>query len=109
MKKLIVQSMFAMVIGVAMVSLSYAADLTESPTPKMVNGDLLKIDGDYYVVKELRDAGKEIRFHVDKTTNLEGTFKVGDKVEVQATGPSRPFKSGFVDHAVSIKHVQSTK
>ena len=35
MKKLIVQFMFAMVIGVAMVTLSYAADLTESPTPKV--------------------------------------------------------------------------
>ena len=107
MKKLIVQFMFAMVIGVAMVSLSYAADLTESPTPKTVKGDLLKIEGEFYVVKEM--SGKEIRLHVDKTTALDGAIKVGDKVEVQATEPPRPYKSGFVDHAVSIKHVQPTK
>ena len=96
-----------LVIGVAMVSLSYAADLTESPAPKTVKGDLLKIDGEFYVVKEM--AGKEIRLHADKTTVLDGAIKVGDKVEVQTTESSRPYKSGFVDHAVSIKHVQPTK
>ena len=107
MKKLIVQFMFAMVIGVAMISLSYAADLTESPTPKMITGDLLKIDGDFYVVKDM--AGKQTRLHADKTTVFDGATKVGDKVEVQATDPPRPYKTGFVDHAVSIKHVQPTK
>ena len=40
MKKLIVQFMFAMVIGVSMISLSYAADLNESPTLKTIKGDL---------------------------------------------------------------------
>ena len=107
MKSLIVQFMFAMVLGVAMISLSYAADLTESPTPKMITGDLLKIDGDFYVVKDM--AGKQTRLHADKTTVLDGTIKVGDKVEVQATDPPRPYKTGFVDHAVSIKHVLPTK
>ena len=107
MKKLIVQFMFAMVIGVAMVSLSYAADLTESPTPKTIKGELLKVDGDFYVVKDM--AGKETRLHADKTTVLDGAIHPGDKVEVQAIEPPRPYKSGFVDHAVSIKHVQPTK
>ena len=107
MKKLFVQFMFAMVIGVTMVSLSYAADLTESPTPKTVKGDLLKIDGEFYVVKDM--AGKQIRLHTDKTTVLDGAIKVGDKVEVQATESSRPYKTGFVGHAMSIKHVQPTK
>ena len=107
MKKLIVQFMFAMVIGVAVVSLSYAADLTESPTPKTIKGELLKIDGEFYVVKDM--AGKEIRLHVDKTTVLDGAIKAGDNVQVQATDGSRPYKIGFVDHAVSITHVQPTK
>ena len=98
MKKLIVQFMFAMVIGVAMVSLSYAADLTESPAPKTVKGDLLKIDGEFYVVKDM--AGKEIRLHVDKTTTMDGAIKSGDKVEAQATEKN---------HAVSIKHAPPTK
>jgi hypothetical protein len=107
MKTLIAQFMFAMVIGAAMISLSYAADLTESPTPKMIKGDLLKIDGEFFVAKDM--AGKETRLHADKTTVLDGAIKVGDKVEVQATEPSRPYKNGFVDDAVSIKHVQPTK
>ena len=107
MKALINQFMFAMIIGLAMISPSYAADLTESPTPKSIKGDLLKIDGQFYVVKDM--AGKQTRLHVDKTTVMEGAIKAGDKVEVQATEPPRPYKSGFVDHAVSIKHVQPTK
>ena len=107
MKKLIVQFMFAMVIGVAMISLSYAAGLTESPTPKTVKGDLLKIEGEFYVVQDM--TGKEVRLHADKTTVLDGAIKEGDKVEVQATESSRPFKNGFVDHAVSIKHLRPTK
>ena len=104
MKNLIVQFMFAMVIGVVVVPLSYAADLTESPTLKTIKGDLLKIDGEFYVVKDM--AGKEIRLHTDKTTVLDDAIKAGDKVQVQAIAASRPYKSGFVDHAVSIKQVQ---
>ena len=107
MKKLIVQLMFAMVVGVAVVSFSYAADLTESPILKTIEGDLLKIDGEFYVVKNM--AGKEIRLHADKTTVLDSAIKVGDEVQAQATESSRPYKNGFVDHAVSIKHVQPTK
>lgn len=57
-------------------------------------GDLLKIDGEFYVVKEM--TGKEVRLHVDQTTKLEGAFKTGDKVEAQATEKN---------HAVSMKHV----
>ena len=109
MKKLIGLTMLALVLSVGMVPMLYAADVTEPPTPKMVNGDLLKIEGDFYVVKDLRNAGKEVRLHVDQTTQLEGTFKASDKVEVQATASPRPFKGGFVDHAVSIKHVQPAK
>jgi len=100
MKKLISLFVFALVLTVGMVPLSYAADMTESPTPKMVNGDLLKIDGEFYLVKDLRDAGKEVRLHVDKTTTLEGTFKAGDKVEAKATEK---------DHALSMKHAPSAK
>ena len=98
MKKLIGLFVFALVLSVGMVSLSYAADMTQSSTPRVVKGDLLKIDGEFYVVKEM--AGKEIRLHVDKTTTLDGAIKVGDKVEATATEK---------DHAVSIKPAQSAK
>ena len=94
MKKLIVQFMVAMVIGVAMASLSFAADMG-APSTQTIKGDLLKIDGEFYVVKDM--AGKEIRLHVDKTTAVDGAIKVGDKVEAQATEKN---------HAASIRHVQ---
>ena len=52
------------------------------------------------MVKDPRDAGKEVRLHVDKTTTLEGTFKAGDKVEATATEK---------DHALSMKHALSAR
>ena len=98
MKKLIVPFMFAMILGVAMVTLSYAAGDMAAPDSQTVKGDLLKIDGEFYVVKDM--AGKEIRLHIDKTSKLDGAFKSGDKVEAQATEK---------EHAMSSKHVQPTK
>jgi hypothetical protein len=93
MKKLVVPFMFAMVIGVAMASLSFAADMAApSTSTQTVKGDLLKIDGEFYVVKDM--SGKEVRLHVDKTSQLDGTFKAGDKIEAQATDKG---------HASSIK------
>jgi hypothetical protein len=95
MKKLIGPFMFAMILGVGMASLSFAADDMAAPSTQTVKGDLLKIDGEFYVVKDT--AGKEVRLHVDKTSQLDGTFKAGDKIEAQATDKN---------HAGSIKHVQ---
>ncbi len=68
------------------------------PGPQTVKGDVLKMDGEFYVVKDV--AGKEIRLHVDKTTELEGSFKAGDQIEARATEK---------DHALSIKHAQPPK
>jgi len=45
-----------MILSVGLATLSYAA----------ADMDVLKIEGDYYVVKDI--AGKEMRMHVDKTT-----------------------------------------
>jgi len=95
MKKLIVPFMFAMVIGVGMASLSFAAGDMAEPSTQTVKGDLLKIDGEFYVVKDT--TGKEVRLHVDKTSQLDGTFKAGDKIEAQATDKG---------HAASIKQAK---
>ena len=103
MKKLIGQFMFAMILSAGVASLSYAAGDMAAPgsmaapgtQAAVVKGDLLKVDGDFYVVKD--PAGKEIRLHVDKTSKLDGAFKAGDKIEAQATDK---------DHALSIKHAQ---
>ncbi len=96
MKKLIVPFMFAMILGVGMASLSFAAEDMAAPgSTQTVKGDLLKIDGEFYVVKDM--TGKEIRLHVDKTSQLDGTFKAGDKIEAQATDKG---------HASSIKQAK---
>lgn len=95
MKKLIGPFVFATILGVGLASLSFAAGDIAAPSTQTVNGDLLKIDGEFYVVKDM--AGKEIRLHVDKTTTLEGSINVGEKVESQATEKN---------HAMSIRHVQ---
>lgn len=67
--------------------------------PQTVKGDLLKIEGESYVVHDLK--GKEIRLHVDQTTKLEGgTFKTGDKIEAQVTDKS---------HVLSMKLANPVK
>jgi len=53
MKKLIGLFLFALVLSIGMASLSYAAGDMAAPSTQTVNGDLLKIDGEFYVVKEM--------------------------------------------------------
>ena len=79
----------------ARIKLSRAAtihNLSRAATIHNVTGDLLRIDGEFYVVKE--PSGKEVRLHVDGTSKLEGTFQAGDKIEAQASEKG---------HALSIK------
>ena len=67
------------------------ADFPQPAFP-FVKGELVQIEGEFYT---LRDAeGKEVRVHVDKGTKREGSFRIGDIVEVQRTLPG---------HAISIK------
>lgn len=87
---------FAAMLAIGMTSLTYAAEPMTggmaAPGSQIVKGDLLKIDGEFYVVKDA--SGKEVRLHVDKTSKLEGAFKAGDKIEAQASEKG---------HALSIK------
>ena len=69
-----------------------------APSSQTATGDLLKVDGEFYVVKEM--SRNEIRLHVDKTSTLDGSINVGEKVEAQATEKN---------HAVSIRHLQPKK
>jgi hypothetical protein len=99
MKKLIGLFVFAMILSAGMVTLSYAAGDMAEPGSKTVNGDLLKIEGEFYTVHD--KSGHEVRLHVDKTTKLDGMpFIAGEKVEVQATDKN---------HAVSMRHVEPKK
>ncbi len=62
----------------------------------MIMGDLTKIDGSFYVVKD-KD-GKEHRIHFDGSTKKEGEIKAGAHVEVDNSN----------GHANSIKVVEKT-
>lgn len=45
----------------------------------IVEGDLLNINGEFYTVQDTDVY--EVRLNVDKTSHVEETFRVGDKVE----------------------------
>jgi archaellin len=82
--------------GLGLATLGYAADAPkEVPAKKVqsesniVRGELIKVDGDFYVIKNL--AGKELRIQVDNHTMTErgavdnNALKPGDKVEAELT------------------------
>lgn len=92
MKSFIGLLAFAAILIVGMTPLIYAAEQMAAPGTQAIKGDLLRIDGEFFVVKDT--SGKEVRLHVDSTSKLEGTFKAGDKIEAQASDKG---------HALSIK------
>jgi ribosomal protein S1 len=46
---------------------------------KMIKGEVLRVEGDTYFVKG--QDGKDVRMHIDKTTEKLGSFKQGDRIE----------------------------
>jgi hypothetical protein len=48
---------------------------------QIVRGELLKIDGEFYIVKEA--GGKEVRLRVNKETVVDARVKAGQKVDAQ--------------------------
>jgi len=97
MMKFINLFMLVIILSAGMASLSYPAGEMTAPS-ETVNGDVLKIEGEFYTVHDT--AGHEVRLHVDKTTQLEGTFKAGDKVAAQVTNEN---------HILSIRHAAPAK
>jgi hypothetical protein len=106
MKRLIGFLVFAAIIGVGLAPLANAAEPMAAPGApgetgtagsQAIKGDLLKIDGEFYVVKDA--SGKEVRLHVDKTSKVEGNLRAGDKIEAQASDKG---------HALSIKPAAAT-
>ena len=61
----------------------------------VVTGELLRIQGEFYTVKET--SGNEVRLHVNKETKMDIPVNVGDKIEAERTAS---------DHALSIKKAQ---
>ena len=57
----------------------------ECPGPgcPAVKGDLFKKEGEFYVIRDF--AGNKVRVRVDKSTRLEGTINIGDRIEALVT------------------------
>ena len=61
---------------------------------KTIKGELFRVeDGNYFV--KVKD-GKEVRFHTDKTTQMRGEIKKGDRIEAKVNDQN---------HALSIQAV----
>jgi hypothetical protein len=72
-----------------------AADFPQPAFP-FVKGVLMQIEGEYYILQDAE--GKNIRVHVDKSTTMDGPFRIGDIVEAQRTLPG---------HAISMRLASS--
>ena len=61
-----------------------ASGTMATPGSKIVEGYVLKLEGEYYIVRDR--SGHDVRLHVDKTTHLDGgAFRVGDSLEAYVT------------------------
>lgn len=79
------RSLFLLCGSLLVVVSTYAQE--PSPTPlhptgaQTVFGEVLKIEGATYVI---RDAfGKDVRLRVDQNSKIEGSPKVGDRIEAK--------------------------
>ncbi len=75
-------------------SLTYAADqfsgkgsMGSDRMPRMVTGVVLKIEGDFYVVRDR--TGQEVRVQVDQRTTVMGNIRPGDSIEAQVSENGR--------------------
>ena len=66
-----------------------------------LEGELLRIDRDVYVVKEL--SGREVSLKVDKDTNIDGNIVARDHVIVRATALKKKHTESGPWHADSIQ------
>lgn len=59
----------------------------DSKPGKTVKGEVVRVDGDNYFVKQHED-GKVVRMHVDRTTNTKSSMKAkpGDNIEAKVDG-----------------------
>jgi hypothetical protein len=65
---------------------------------KTIKGELFRVeDGNYFV--KVKD-GKEVRLHTDKTTQMTGEIKKGDRIEAQVNDQN---------HALSIRSARGTE
>lgn len=98
MQSLILQALGCVVVTSLTLSSPWATaqpseGLTSAGTAyKTVKGELVRIEGRYYVLKD--DQGKEMHLLVGPDTVAQGSFKTGDRIEVSASP---------IEHAMFIK------
>ena len=69
----------------------------QSKDGTMIKGEVLRVEGDNYFVKG--QDGKEVRMHIDKTTQKIGGFQQGDRIEAKVNDKN---------HALSIRSARGT-
>ena len=70
---------------------------TRAKGAKTIQGELVRVeDGNYFVKVK---GGKEVRLHTDKTTQMIGEIKKGDRIEA---------KTNDQNHALSLRSAQRT-
>ena len=57
--------------------------LRPAPRPAVVSGEVLRIEGEYYVVKDA--TGNEVSLQVDNNTRMNTIPKLGDRIEAEVT------------------------
>ncbi len=61
--------------------------ISSAASPSLVvEGRVMKIDGDSYLVKDI--SGREVRLHVDGRTSKDGNITIGDTVQALVDGGS---------------------
>ena len=69
----------------------------QSKDGRILKGEVLRVEGDNYFVKG--QDGKEVRMHIDKTTEIVGSVKQGDRIEAKVNDEN---------HALSIRSAGGT-
>ena len=67
------------VMSVGCLNWTHASEDMVAAGSQTFKGDVLKIEGKYYVLKD--PTGMEVRLHVDQTSQLDSDLKAGDKIE----------------------------
>ena len=70
---------------------------SQSEGGKTIKGEVLRVEGDNYFVKG--QDGKEVRLHIDQTTQKTGNVQQGDRIEAKVNDQN---------HALSIRSAQGT-
>jgi ketosteroid isomerase-like protein len=61
----------------------HVTSLKRSPAGYALEGELIKADGDVYIVADA--PGKNVQLRFTKDTKVEGTYKIGDKIKAEFT------------------------